>query len=88
MKNGYKLFWTGNAKSELKDITDYIENNWNETAIKKFFRKLEKNLEILQSAPFSYPESSVKKQIRRMVISKQTTIYYKVLENEIVILSV
>ena len=88
MKSGYSLLWTENAKSELSEIINYIANKWNEVALRKFVKQLESALESILFVPTASPESSAKKNIRRKVISKQTSIYYKILDNEIVILSI
>ena len=88
MKNGYSLLWTENAKSELSEIINYIATEWNEVAVRKFAKKLETALESILTMPTASPESSSKKNIRRKVINKQTSIYYKILNDEIVILSI
>ena len=88
MKNGYSLLWTENAKSELSEIINYIATEWNEVAVRKFAKNLETALESVLTMPTAFPESSIKNNIRRKVISKQTSIYYKILNNEIVILSI
>ena len=88
MKNGYSLLWTENAKSELSEIINYIATEWNEVAVRKFVKKLKTALESMLTVPTAFPESSAKKNIRRKVISKQTSIYYKILNYEIVVLSI
>lgn len=88
MKSGYSLLWTDNAKSELSEIINYIATEWNEVVVRKFAKKLETALKSMLTMPTAFPESSVKKNIRRKVISKQTSIYYKILNDEIVILSI
>ncbi len=88
MKNGDSLLWTENAKSELSEIINYIATKWNEVAVRKFTKSLESALEAVLTMPTAFPESSINKNIRRKVISKQTSIYYKIFTDEIVILSI
>lgn len=44
MKNISKVIWSQRAKTDLKSILDYLEENWTEKEIGKFFRKLDKQM--------------------------------------------
>jgi len=82
-----KVEWTSNAKIELSQILDYIDEKWTERELKNFAVLLEKNISIIVSFPYIFPASSQNSNVRRCVVSKQTSLYYKVEEDRIVILS-
>ncbi len=86
MKNISKVIWSEEAVENLKKIIKYLEDNWTEKEIKKFASKLEKQISIIQKQPNSFPKAN-NFNIRRSVMSKQTTIYYNVNDESIRIVS-
>ena len=87
MKNTYKLSWSDEALNNLKGIINYLEFNWTNREIKKFAQLLEKQLKRIKENPLLFAESEKSNGLRRSVLSKQTTIYYRVNNNEIRIIS-
>ncbi len=88
MGNIYKLLWTENALQELKSIIAYLENNWTKKEIRKFSKRINKLLNLIQINPELFPKTNIKKNIRKSILSKQNTIYYKFEDGIIYILSV
>ena len=87
MKNTYKLIWSDEALNNLKGIINYLEINWTNREIKKFAQLLEKQLLRIKENPFLFAESDKSNGLRRSVLSKQTTIYYRINDNDIRIIS-
>jgi len=85
MKSGYKLFWSVTAIADLKNIIQYLEQNWTEKEINQFAIRLEKRLHIISSNPRLFPETSKRKRVRKSVLTKHTVIYYFVSRNLITI---
>jgi len=69
MKSGLKIRWTEEATRNLESVITYLETNWTEKELKKFFQKLEKQLLILSIFPEAYPLSLKKKKVHRCVLS-------------------
>ena len=88
MKNGLKIRWTEEATKNLESIIIYLESNWTDKELKKFFQKLEKQFLILSNFPEAYPLSQFKKGVHRCVLTKNVTIFYTVKEDSIVLLSI
>ena len=88
MKDTYKLIWSDEALNGLKEIISYIENKFSQKDVKKFSKKLDKRLKTIQLNPESFPVIKKSSGIRRTVISKLTTLYYKVEGESISIVSV
>ena len=88
MKSTYKLIWSDEALINLRDIIDYLSNRWSEREVRKFAQLLDKQLRIIEENPFMFAESKNLKGYRKAVLSKQTSIYYKVSDQEIHLISV
>ena len=82
-----RVEWTPNAKIELSQNLDYINERWTDRELKNFVSLLEKNISTIVLFPHIFPASSQNSNVRRCVVSKQTSLYYKVEEDRIIILS-
>jgi len=87
MKNISKVVWSEEANKNLKKIIQYLEENWTEKEIKKFLKKLNKHISIIQLQPDSFPKAN-NFNVRRSVVSKQTTIYYSIRQDTLSIVSI
>ena len=87
MENGYKIFWTDFALSELENTIEYLEENWTEKELRNLAVKLDEILTILSQNPNLFQVSNVKDKIRRDVVLTHNTLYYRVINNQIEILS-
>jgi plasmid stabilization system protein ParE len=87
MKNGYNIFWTDFALKELENTIEYIEQNWSEKELKNLAEKLEETLNLISKNPDIFQVSEFKKDVRRVVVLKFNTIYYRLNNNQIEILS-
>jgi len=88
MKNTYKLIWSDEALVSLKRIIAYLEENWTKREIKKFARLPDKQLNLIKENPFSFPKSDLVDEYRKSVLTKQTTIYYKIIGSDVRIISI
>jgi plasmid stabilization system protein ParE len=77
----YKIFWSEEALSNLEEILDYLNERWTQKEINKFKNKLNKQLEIISRFPTVFPISNHHPNLRKAVLSKQTTIFYKIQDN-------
>lgn len=87
MTNGYKILWTDFALSELENTIEYLEENWTEKELQNLAREIEETLSLLSHNPNLFQTSDIKKDIRRVVVAKYNTLYYRVNNNTIEILS-
>jgi plasmid stabilization system protein ParE len=77
MKNGFNIFWTDNALSELKETFAYLEKNWTEKELKKLSLEIERTTKLISQNPELFPVSN-KTKVRKAVLKKLNTIYYRV----------
>ena len=87
MKKSYSLQWSPKALKKFVEISDSIFKKWNLKTAIEFADKVDKAVNALRTMPEAFPESA-KKKIRKCVISKQTTAFYRFKKDiiEIVIL--
>jgi len=81
MKSGYKIYWTDHALAELKETFAYLEKNWTEKELKNLSSEIERTSILISENPSLFPISN-KKNVRKAVIKKLNTIYYRVKNNE------
>jgi plasmid stabilization system protein ParE len=87
MQSGYKIVWTNRASTDLDNITQYLADNWTEKEIRKFFRSLDGRIKLISQRPLLYPLTKNRKDVRRSVLTSQITIYYRINEPSVEILT-
>ena len=87
MKSGYKILWTDNALQELEATLNYLQKKWTVKELKNLAVALEKTLQLIAQNPYIFQASVEKKEIRRAVVLNLNTLYYRISENRIEILS-
>ncbi len=78
MKSGFKIFWADHALSELKQTIEYLENNWTERELRIFSAKLDHTIELISRSPEIFPSLLEIKGVRKAVIEKYNTLYYRI----------
>ena len=78
MKSGYKIIWTDHALEELNETFQYLQSNFSDKEISRLANKIESILGYISTYPRLYPETSRHQGVRRAVISKFNTLYYRV----------
>ncbi|TKC00904.1 type II toxin-antitoxin system RelE/ParE family toxin [Pedobacter cryophilus] len=73
------------ATDTLLMIISFIENKWNTKTADSFVTKVYDVIDALPQNPYSYPKTSFQ-NTRKAVITKQTSVIYKVHEDHIEIL--
>jgi plasmid stabilization system protein ParE len=87
MKNGYKILWTDNALKELEQTIEYLEENWTERELRNLAESIEETITLISQNPLIFQSSKKKKDIRRAVILSLNSLYYRVSEDSVEILS-
>ena len=86
MKSGYNIFWTPNARKELEKTLEYLEKSFTDRELRKLAVKIEEITELISHNAHICPLSDNKK-VRKTVILKFNTMYYRVLNEDVEILS-
>lgn len=77
----YKLRWSDESVKNLEDILDDIKFKWTDKEVDNFKNKLSHQLDLIVQNPLMFPVSTIKKGLRKAVLSKQTTIFYQIIDN-------
>jgi plasmid stabilization system protein ParE len=76
MESGYKIQWTDFALKELADTYEYLELNFSKKELNKLSVEIERVLRLISKNPNLFPQSDTKR-VRRVVIKKFNTMYYR-----------
>lgn len=87
MASGYKILWTENALSELSDIIYHLETHWTERELNRFSSELDHTIQLISKNPKLFQASMEKSDVRRAVILKLNTLYYRINKKSVEILS-
>jgi len=74
----YKIFWSEEAIKNLDNILDYLIDKWSDREVSNFKKKLSKQIELIIRNPFIFPVSEYQPNLRKAVLSRQTTMFYEV----------
>ena len=81
------IIWTKRALSEYDLLVEYLFVEWGEKITLKISQSIDKYLIRIENSPNQFPIINRDKMIRKCVISKQTSLFFMVLENSIIIIS-
>ncbi len=79
----YKIYWSEEAVRNLDEILIYLNSRWTSKEINKFKNKLAKQLELIGHNPLLFPVSQYKPELRKAVLTRQTTIYYQLRDDTV-----
>ena len=72
-----KVVISKTAERKLEELFEYLIEKWSVKVKKDFVEKLDSSIEIIKNQLEIFPESKKGKSLRKCVITKQTTIYYR-----------
>ncbi|CAM3484065.1 type II toxin-antitoxin system RelE/ParE family toxin [Aquirufa ecclesiirivi] len=87
MKSGYRIVWTNHALTELQNTIHYLEENWTGKELQNLATNIEEAISLISHNPYLFQVSEIKRNIRRVTIAKHNTLYYRLKEDQIEILS-
>ncbi|SRR6056297_2114535 len=88
MKLNKKIIWSPDAKEDLENITDYLMFQWGIEVTAKFLFHTDKIIVQLAKNPKQYPIFSCQKRIRKCVLTKQNTIFYRLKDEKVEIVRI
>jgi plasmid stabilization system protein ParE len=82
------LRWSDRALEENRKLLDYLLNEWGDEITSRVNEQIEKTVNRICQTPYQFPVFLKRKNVHRCVVSPQTSIFFKINKNEIVIISV
>ena len=86
MKSGYEVRWTPNSLTELEATYNYLEKEFSAKELHRLSIEIEKTIELLSKSPEIFPVSDIE-NIRKVVLLRFITLYYRVNEQTVEIIS-
>ena len=77
------IIWSPRSKLDYTKLIDYLIEEWGQQSSDNFKDRLREVLNRISENPALYQASKKKSNIRRCVVSKQTSLYYRVKKREI-----
>ncbi|MHA8061050.1 type II toxin-antitoxin system RelE/ParE family toxin [Aquirufa beregesia] len=87
MKSGYRIVWTNHSLNELQNTIHYLEENWTVKELQNLATSIEEAISLISHNPYLFQVSDIKRNVRRVIIAKHNTLYYRLKEDQIEILS-
>jgi plasmid stabilization system protein ParE len=81
-----KICWTPEARISYYNILDHLHKNWGKKEIQRFVDQTDSILRLIQKNPAMFKRSQ-KKNIHIGLISKHTSLFYRVTPKEIHLLT-
>lgn len=82
-----KVIISKTAEKRLNELFTYLLENWSQKVKSDFIKKLDSKISLLKEHPEGFPESEKEKGLRKCVISKQTTMFFRFNSQQIKIIT-
>lgn len=73
----YPVVWLDEAKENKEKIELHLSTYWSQKEVRHFYQKLDEHISLIAANPNMFKRTQARKNIRRSVLTKQTTLYYK-----------
>lgn len=83
----YDIIWSNQAEITFYKNLDYLKEEWNRKTIIAFINRVEDILKKISLSPKLFPVYRTDESIHKCVVNRQITVYYKITESSIILLS-
>lgn len=80
------VIWSPDARQEYAEILHFLHSEYGPNSTLKMLEKVESTIEYIASYPRAFPFSHLRPDIRKAVITPQTSLLYRITEHEIQLL--
>ena len=74
----FDVNWTKEAEITFNKNIEYLSTSWNLLTINNFLDRVDETVDTLKTNPELYPIHSKKDHVRKCVLNKHVTLYYKI----------
>ena len=82
----FRIVFSDDGIETLISAASFIENKWGVKQVQKFLERIDKILSLVSQNPYMFKPFMLSNNTRVAIVSKQTSVIYRVLDDEIVIL--
>jgi plasmid stabilization system protein ParE len=72
-----QIIWSPLSEQDYLSILEYLEKNWDNKVVLKFIDITDELIQQISINPKQFPVIQKKKKIRKCVITKHNTLYYR-----------
>ena len=72
------VIWSARAKNTFLNVLDYLHANWTKKEIIQFNQRIQITLTTIQKNPGIFPASIKNQKIRKAIVDKNNSFYYKI----------
>jgi plasmid stabilization system protein ParE len=81
------IVWNRRASNNFNSIISYLQREWGETVTRNFVIRTYELLDLLAENPEMGAIEHFEKQIRGIVVTKHNTLFYRIEEEKLILLS-
>ncbi|MCW5912865.1 MAG: type II toxin-antitoxin system RelE/ParE family toxin [Cyclobacteriaceae bacterium] len=82
-----KIIWTKRANHKFNTIIQYLEEEWGEQVTRNFVKRVYSILDLISDQPDIGTLEHPEKRIRGFLLTRHNRLFYRVTENEIILLN-
>lgn len=82
------IYLSQEADGQLQSLLEYLDNEWGERVCDNFIEKLERAMQTITLTPLAFPVSEQISGLHKCVVTRQTSIYYRISSTDIEIVSI
>jgi len=72
-----QIIWSPLSEKDFENILDYLKSNWDKKVVEKFIDITDQLIYQISINPKQYPIINKSKRIRKCVITKHNTLFYR-----------
>lgn len=78
-----KVIWSPASERDFEAILEYLQKKWDSRVLAKFINKIDDSIGLILDKPKIFPIINEKLEIRKSVITKHNTLYYREINKNI-----
>ena len=82
------IVWSDNSKEDITNLIEYLQDNWSQQIANDYIDLIEEIVKQISDHPKLYPIIHTRFKIRKCVVSKHNSIYYREKKDVIEIVNV
>jgi len=82
-----KIYLSPLAAEKLKLLAKYLSEEWGAKSKETYLNRLKQKFDQIARHPKSCPTSRIANEIRKCIVTKQSSFYYRIINNEIEVIT-
>jgi len=82
MDSDIEVVWSAKAKITFFKVLDYLNENWTIKEFLQFNQRTQITINAIRKNPNIFPSSSANKEIRKAIVDKNNSLFYKIDPNQ------